>query len=61
MGYLPLLPAILLPLIVAVSWIARRRRPGGQEALRRNGRYLRNNLVLGIILAGLAFVFGFPR
>jgi hypothetical protein len=61
MGYLPLLPAILLPLIVAIGWVARSRRPGGAEALRRNGRYLRNNLVLGIILAGLAFVFGFHR
>jgi hypothetical protein len=61
MGYLPLLPALLLPVIFVVGWIARSRRPGAGEAIRRNARYARNNLVLGIILAVLAFAFGYHR
>jgi|HubBroStandDraft_3_1064219.scaffolds.fasta_scaffold1228093_1 hypothetical protein len=61
MRYLPILPALLLPLIAAVGLIARGRQAGGGEVVRRRGRYLRNNLLLGVILAGLALVFGSHR
>jgi hypothetical protein len=57
MGYLFLLPALLLPVMSVGFWIARSRQPGGGEALRRNGRYMRNRLILGVLFAVLAFIF----
>jgi hypothetical protein len=59
MGDLMLLPALLLPVIAVIGWIATSRRPGGRGVLRRQGRYARNNLVLGIILAVLVIAFGY--
>jgi hypothetical protein len=57
MGYLFLLPTLLVPVLVVGFWIVRSRQPGGGEALRRNGRYMRNRLILGAVFAVLAFVF----
>jgi hypothetical protein len=61
MGYLPLLPALLLPVVFVVGVITRSRKPGADEALRRNRRYARNNILAGVLLAVLAFFFGFHR
>jgi hypothetical protein len=61
MGYLPLLPALLLPLIGIIGLIARSRRPGAEEVARRQNRYLRNNLILGAIVVGMTFVLGYHR
>jgi hypothetical protein len=61
MGYLFLLPALLLPVLSVGFWIVRSRQPGGGEALRRNGRYMRNRLILGGLFAILAFFFGVRR
>ena len=57
--YLTLLPALLLPVIVLTGWIVTSRTPRGREVLRRQRRYVRNNLVLGIVLATLAIAFGY--
>jgi len=57
MEYLPMLPALLAPVIFVGLWIARSRKPGAGEALRRSGRYARNNILLGVLLAVLAFIF----
>jgi hypothetical protein len=61
MDYLFLLPALLLPVLSVGFWIVRSRQPGGGEALRRNGRYMRNRLLVGVVLAVLVFFFGFHR
>jgi hypothetical protein len=59
MGDLMLLPALLLPLVGVIALITTSRRPGGQEVLRRQNRYVRNRLILGVIVAALVWFFGF--